>query len=119
MAEIPLFSCLNAVNEKIPVYKYSKKDCSAYMLLLWLSHAEGCMPYLDKLNERLFGMPDELVFSALYKGIPRGKRFIKWDKGIKDKEYTKKKEAIIKALEEDHGFSSFEAKTLFKRYIDV
>lgn len=119
MAEIPLFSCLNAVNEKIPIYKYNKKDCSAYMLLLWLSHSEGCLPYIDKINERLFDMPDELVFAALYKGIPKGKRFIKWDKGIKDKEYTKKKEAIITSLMEDHGFSGFEAKTLFKRYIDV
>lgn len=119
MAEIPLFNCLNAINQKIPSYKYNKKDCTAYMLMLWLSHDRGCLPYIDKLNERLFEMPDELVFAALFKSIPNGKRFIKWDKGIKDKELTKKKEDIIKTLQDDYGFSKFEAKTLFKRYIDV
>lgn len=115
----PLFDCLNAVNLKNPTYKYNKKDCSGYMLLLWLSHSPSCMDYVDKLNERLFGMPDELVFAALYKGIPKGKRFIKWDKGNKDKALTKTKEKIIQGLKDNHGMSDFEARTLFKRYVDV
>lgn len=115
----PLFDCLNAVNLKHPNYKYNKKDCSGYMLLLWLSHSPSCMTFVDKLNERLFGMPDELVFAALFKGIPKSKRFIKWDKGVKDKALTKKKEKIIQGLKDNHGMSDYEAKTLFKRYIDV
>ena len=78
------------------------------------------MPYIDRLNERLFNMPDELVFAALYKGIPKGKRFIKWDKKTKDGDkIIKKKESIITRLMEDYGFSDFEARTLFKRYIDI
>lgn len=64
-------------------------------------------------------MPDELVYAALYKGISKGKRFIRWDKGIKDKALTKKKEKVIQALKDEYGFSDFEAKTLFKRYIDI
>lgn len=115
----PLFECLNAVNLKTPVYKYNKKDCSGYMLLLWLSHSPSCIEYVNKLNERLFDMPDELVFAALFKGIPRDKRFIKWDKGSKDKALTKKKEKIIQGLIDSHGMSKFEAHTIFKRYIDL
>ena len=89
------------------------------MLLLWLSHSPSCIEYVDKLNERLFNMPDELIFTALYKGIPKGKRYIKWDKGLKDKALLKKKQKIVQGLKDTHGFSDFEAHTLFKRYIDV
>lgn len=119
MARAPLFDCLDAINKKNPTYTYNKKDCSGYMLMLWLSHSQGCMPYIDRLNEQLFNLPDELVFASLYKGVPKGNRFIKWDKGIKDKELTKKKEKIVNTLIEEYGFSKFEALTLFKRYIDV
>ena len=115
----PLFECLNAINLKNPSYKYNKKDCSGYMLLLWLSHSPSCMPLVDKLNERLFSMSDEVIFAALFKGVSKDKRFIKWDKGIKDKKLTKKKEKIIQGLKDNHGMSEFEAHTLFKRYIDV
>ena len=119
MADPSIFDCINAVNEKIPTYKYHKKSASAYMLMLWLSQSEVCMPCIDRLNERLFDMPDELVFAALYKGIPKGKRFIKWDKGVKDKALTKKKEDAIKELMDNYGFSKFEAGTVYKRYIDI
>lgn len=115
----PLFDCLNAINLKTPSYKYNKKDCNGYMLLLWLSHSPSCMDIVNKLNERLFDMPDQLIFAALYKGVERSKRYIKWDKGVKDKNLTKKKEKIIQGLMDTHGFSEFEAHTLFKRYIDV
>jgi len=115
----PLFDCLNAINLKNSSYKYNKKDCSGYMLLLWLSHSPSCMEYVNKLNERLFNMPDDVVFAALYKGIPRSKRFIKWDKGVKDKSLLKKKQKIVQDLMDNHSFSKFEALTVFKRYIDV
>lgn len=114
----PLFDCLDAINRKTP-YKYNKKDCSGYMLLLWMSHSSSCMEYIEKLNERLFSMPDELVYAALYKGIPKAKRFLKWDKGTKDKGLLKKQEAIVQGLKDNHGFSDYEALTVYKRYIDV
>jgi len=113
-----IYDCINAIKEKIPTYKYNKKSASAYMLLLWFSHLDMCMPHVDRLNERLFDMPDELVFSALFKSVPRGRRFIKWDKGVKDKALSKKKEDAIKEMMDEHGFSKFEASTVYKRYID-
>jgi|WetSurMetagenome_2_1015567.scaffolds.fasta_scaffold291220_3 hypothetical protein len=117
----PIFDCLGAVSKKIPTYKYNKKDVSAFILLMWLSHNESCMPYVDKINERLFDMPQEAVFSAMFKGLPKGNIFFKWDKKTKDKDknLSKKKEDIIVKLVEEYGFSDFEARTLFKRYIDV
>ncbi|MCK5016215.1 MAG: DNA polymerase clamp loader subunit A [Candidatus Peribacteraceae bacterium] len=119
MATSPLFDCLNAINLKNSQYQYSKKDCSGYMLLMWFSHLPSCIGIVDKLNERLFTMTDEMVFAALYKQVPRSKKFLKWDKGKKDNKLTKKKEKIIQGLKDDHGFSEFEAHTIFKRYIDV
>jgi len=115
-----IFECINAVNDKIPTYKYDKKIAPAYMLMLWMSLNDGILPYIDKLNERLFEMPDKLVFSAMYKGIPKAKRFARWPaKSEKEKGLTEKKKKAIKELMDEHGFSEFEAKTLFKRYIDT
>ena len=76
-----LFDCLNAINHKNPTYKYDKKDCSAYMLLMWFSHATDCSEIINKINTHLFDIPDELVYHYLYKSVPKGQRFIKYDKG--------------------------------------
>lgn len=115
----PLFDCIDAVTMKNPNYKYNKKDVSAYILLMWLSHNESLFPFVEKLNKHLFNMPDDLVFAALYKGSPKGKRFIRWDKGVKDKDLASKKKKVIQCIMDDYGLSEFEAKTLFVRYIDV
>lgn len=115
-----IFDAITAINDKIPTYEYDKKTASAYMLMLWMSLYGDCGPQIDRLNERLFEMPDKLVFSALYKGIPRGKRFSRWPtKSEKEKGLTEKKKKLIKELMDVHGFSSFEAETIFKRYIDI
>ena len=114
-----LFDTLNAINKKIPTYKYSKKHATGYMLMLWLSHSPECMPFVEKLNERMFTMTDEQIFAALFKGIPKNtRRFLKWDKGVKDKKLGKKKEDTIQQLKDEHGFSDYEARTIFKLYVD-
>lgn len=112
-----LFDCLNAINYKNKSYKYNKKDCNGYMLLLWFSHDKECISIVDEINRYLFSMNDEMVYNCLYSKIPRKKRFIKWDKGIKDKKLLKKEEKIIKKLRDLYGFSEFESKTLYKLYI--
>jgi len=114
-----IFKCLDAIKEKIPSYKYNKKSAPAFMLMMWLSHLEIYMPTINKLNDRLFDMPDELVYSAMFKSIPKGKRFFRWDKGDKSENKLDKKDVIIKDMMDEYGFSEFEAKTVYKRYIDV
>lgn len=117
MAEIPLFDCLNAINLKNRKYVYNKKDCSAYMLLMWFSHDKSCMPLVDKINTHLFSMSDETVYKILFMGIPKGKRYIKWDKGDKDKKLLKKEEKLITLLKEEYGFSEIEATNHYRLYL--
>ncbi len=112
-----LFDCLNAINMKNPSYKYNKKDCSGYMLIMWFSHSQSCIKIVSKINKHLFDVPDEFVYTYLYKQIPKARRFIKWDKGIKDKKLLKKEEKIVKNIMDVYSFSKFEALTLFKRYL--
>ena len=117
MATIPLFDCLNAINLKNPKYIYNKKDCSGYMLLMWFSHNQQCMPYVADINEHLFRLGDEAVFKYLYNKIPKGKKYLKWDKGDKDKKLLKKEEKIIQEIKDEWGFSTREAKMIYNMYI--
>jgi hypothetical protein len=113
----PLFDCLNAINLKNKSYQYNKKDVSAYMLLLWFSHDPDCIDIVDKINERLFDIPDEMVYHYLYEAVPQKRRFIKWDKGTKNKDLLKKERKIIDGLKEQYGFSEYEAKKLYVLYM--
>ncbi len=112
-----LFKVLDAINLKNKNYKYNKKDCSAYMLLMWLSHNQQCIPYVEKINQYLFDLPDEMVYHYLYTSIPKGKKYIKWTKGTKDKKLLKKEEKILKELQDEYNMSEFEALYLYKMYI--
>lgn len=113
-----LFDCINAINHKNASYKYSKKDCSAYMLLMWFSHATDCLDIVNNINEHLFDIPDELVYHYLYKSVPAGNRFMKYDKGDKDKALLKKQKDLIQALMDEYEISKKEATMLFKRYLN-
>lgn len=114
-----LFDCLNAINHKNPSYRYSKKDCSGYMLLMWFSHAQDCSDILNDINKYLFDIPDELVYHYLYKSIPRGQRYIRYDKGTKDKKLLVRQQKVIQALIDEYQMSKKEALQTFKRYINV
>jgi hypothetical protein len=98
-------------------YVYNKKDCSAFMLLLWYSHDISCMSIVEKVNNHLFRLSDEAVFKYLFKTVKKGKRYLKWDKGIKDKDLLKKENDIIDNMREEYGFSIREAKTFYSLYI--
>ncbi len=112
-----LFDCLNAINMKSKSYVYSKKDCSGYMLLMWFSHATDCSDIINDINKHLFDIPDELLYHYLYKAIPKGNRFIKYDKGVKDKKLLVRQQKIIQALQDEYEISKMEALQLYKRYL--
>ena len=114
-----LFDCLNAINQKNASYKYSKKDCSGYMLLMWFSHASDCSDIINEINTHLFDIPDELVYHYLYKAVPQGNRFIKYDKGVKDKKLLVKQQKVVQALQDEYEMSKREALQLFKRYLNA
>jgi hypothetical protein len=89
------------------------------MLLMWFSHATDCINIVNDINKYLFDIPDELVYTYLYKSVPKGSRYIKYDKGTKDKALLVKQQKVIQALMDEYEMSKMEAKQLFKRYIDV
>jgi len=113
-----LFDCINAINRKTKSYKYSKKDCSAFMLLMWFSHASDCIDFVNDVNHHLFDMPDELVYAYLYSAIPKGQRFLQYDKGIKDKELLKKQRDLVTALMDEYKMSKKEAIMILKGYLN-
>ncbi len=113
-----LFDCIKAINEKNSSYKYNKKDCSGYMLLMWFSHATDCVPIINEINRHLFDIPDELVYTYLYKSVPAGQRFIKYDKGTKDKALLVRQKKVIQTLMDEYEMSKMEATTVFKRYLN-
>ena len=113
-----LFDCINAINGKNASYKYSKKDCNGHMLLMWFSHATDCVSIVNDINLHLYDIPDELVYYYLYKAVPKGTRFIKYDKGTKDKKLLVKQQKIIQSLIDEYDMSKMEAKTIFKRYLN-
>jgi hypothetical protein len=113
-----LFDCLNAINRKDPSYKYNKKDVSGYMLLMWFSHASDCTDIINEINAHLFDIPDELVYYYLYKSVPTGNRFIKYDKGTKEKKLLVRQQKLIQTLMDEYEMSKMEATKLFKRYLN-
>ena len=107
-----LFATLNAINNKRPII-YDKKEASAYMLMMWLSHDRYLMPWVNKINENLFNpnLSDEHVFKYFYEKIPKKNRFIKW---IKKDKVGKNKLKLVKDLCETFNISKKEAKSLLQ-----
>lgn len=95
MSDDNIFTYLNAINYKKEV-KYDKTIGNAYLLMLWLSHDKSLLHILNRVNEYIFNLPDEVVFKYLYYAVPRGRRFLKWVK--KDK--SEKENDIQEELEE-------------------
>ncbi len=94
MAADNIFSYINAISHKHKVV-YDKKVGSAYLLLLWFSHDNNLLPMLNKINQYVFSLSDEIIYDYLYSSVPQGKRFLKWVK--KDK--SEKVEKFEKDLE--------------------
>ena len=95
MQALTLFDYLNAINYKKKI-KYDKTIANAYMLLLWLSHDKTLLSKLNKINQYLFNLDDEIVYNYLYEVVPSGKRFLKWVK----KNKTDDEKKVEKELEE-------------------
>ena len=105
-----IFDYLNSFYNKTGKI-YNKEDkISSYMLAMWLSHDEGLLPVVDKLNEMLYNLPDEQIYNYLYDKIPKGRRYIKWTKKIKDDKFDPKK------LQDEFGYSKMEAK-IYRRLV--
>ena len=107
----PLFDCLNAINDKTS-YTYKKKDCSGYMLTMWLSHDPDLIGMCNDINPLVFGLPDAMIYKYFRKRVPRKKRYIRWTKKTKASEA---KETEIQELMDEHNLSSREAKLSLRR----
>jgi hypothetical protein len=91
-----MFDFMNQIFYKKKTYPYDKKICNSYLLLMWLSHDPQLMPYIHKINHLQWYVPDDTIYEYLMDVIPKGKRFIKWDKKTaEDKKRQKKIEEIM------------------------
>lgn len=105
MAKTTLFTILNSINYKTKI-EYNKKDASAYLLMLWLSHSKDLIKITNDMNLHLFDIPDDLVYKYFFNKVPKKRRFIKWAKKLK--EYDKFKKDVEK-LKEQYNLSEREA----------
>jgi len=100
------FSYLNSIFYKNNI-GYDKKIVSSYLLSLWLSHDKNLLPMVNKINHMLFDLPDEMIFKYYFDKVPKGKRFIKWDKKLNTNKKIKNK---IDKFKEDEMLSKIEIK---------
>lgn len=106
----PLFNCLNAVNEKIP-YTYKKKDCSGYMLTMWLSHDPALIGICNKINPYIFSLSNEMIYKYFRKRVPAKRRYLKWTR--KDVSNTNEKEVL--ELMDEYNISKREARLSIRK----
>lgn len=102
MAEYNFFQYLNSIytKKKLP----HSKECSGYMLVMWLSHFNEFLPILNELNKFIFDLNDRQIYLYLLNKIPRGKKFTKY---VKKKKIKLLKE--VEELKESYNLSSKEA----------
>jgi len=102
-----LFGTINSVCMKTPI-EYDKKEASAYMLLLWLSHDRDLMLWVNIINPVLFTLSsfsDKLVYKYFFNKLPKKNRYIKWI----PKDVNEKRDKEIKELCDKYGISKSEA----------
>jgi hypothetical protein len=103
-----LFATLANITQKKPLPGgYSKKEANAYILMLWLSQANGLLPVINQVNQYTFKLPDELVYKSLYHLVPKGFRNFSWTKGRK---LTEQEKLDIKELVDEYNISEREAR---------
>ena len=95
MKKKTLFDYINAISSKNKI-KYDKKIANSYILSLWLAHDDSLLFNVNKINEYLFSLPDELIYQYYMKSVPKQKRYIKWvKKDVEDKKYKKQVEQLM------------------------
>lgn len=107
-----MFDCLNAIYMKSRFYKYSKKDCNAYMICMWLAHDSSLIDIVMDITPYVFTLPDEMIFKYFFHRVPRGNRYIKWVKKVG--KHSAKEEKVIAQFMEDHEVSKLEALRLMR-----
>lgn len=110
-----LFDYLEQISSKSTKLKYDKKNSSAYMISLWLSHDPRLLNLVQKINHLQFVLPDDIIYNYYFNEVPKmKKRFIKW---IKKTPESKKRDKKVKELmEENSRLSKREAKSILQFY---
>ena len=104
-----IFNYLDAIYVKKDLL-YNHKNCSSYILSLWLSHDKELLPIVAEMNAYQFSIPDELIYKYYWYKVPKGKRWIKWTK----KNETKEESQFVQDLKQSEFISTQEAK-MFKK----
>ncbi len=104
--QLTLFDMLNNLYYK-QGKPYDKKLLNAYLATLWLSHDKSLLSLTNRVNEVLFGLPDDVIYKIYYDKIPKGKRFIKY---IKKEKVSEKNKDRLDYLMKYHEMSEREAK---------
>ena len=107
-SEVNFFTYLNAIFYKRKI-EYDKKICSAYLLSMWLAHDPEIINLVNKLNPLQFLLKDDIIYQYYFDKIPKGKRFIRWTKKVKEPKALAKK---LEEIEIEFNVSRNEAKKI-------
>lgn len=89
--------------------EYSKKDCPAYLLSMWLAHDPDLIGIVNKINPLQFNLKDDIIYEYYFDKVPKGRRFIRWTKKEKEPKETAK---LLEEIKEEFQCSKNEAKKI-------
>lgn len=108
---VNIFTFINQIFYKNKTHPYDKKLAPAYQLSRWLAHDPQLIDIVQEMNFRQFKVPDEKIYEYYFHKVPKGRRYIKWNKAMKVPEKVKKD---IQKIKENYGVSMNEAKRIHK-----
>lgn len=80
-----IWDFINSICDKKRI-EYDDKIFNSYITTLHFSQDNITCQYSDKINKLLFLLPNKVVYNYFYSTIPKGKRWIKWPKKVKEKD---------------------------------
>jgi hypothetical protein len=104
--KLKIFDFLNQIFYKRDKHPYDKKVAPAYMLSMWLSIDSSLSTIVGNINRLQFFLKDDIIYKYYYYAVPKGKRFLKWNKKTPEEKAFKKN---VEKLMEEFGLSKREA----------
>jgi len=104
--EVTIFDYINQIFYKKESLEYDKKVAPSYMLCMWFSHDSKLIDIVNRVNGTYNKLNDKLIYDYFMDKVPKGKRFLKWTKKVKE---SNKDKDDLQLLMNELGLSSREA----------
>jgi hypothetical protein len=92
--DITLFTFIKQIQSKRRTVPYDKKIAPAFVLCLFLSMNKKYIEVVNRINQYMFVLPDEVIYEYLIKAIPQlpyDERYAKFIKKREEDDKTKER----------------------------